>query len=282
MRLLLGAGVLRAEDAPVRVEAGGATIDIAFDSNGFDLTKSQLVDWVKECARAVSGYYGKFPVPHARVRIMQGRRNGVSGGRTWGEGGAHTNISVGQHTTAAQLKEDWVLTHEMVHYAFPSVAERHHWIEEGIATYVEPIARHLSSQKVWGDMIRDMPQGLPGPGDRGLDNTSEWGRTYWGGATFCLLADVGIRKNTKNAKGLQDALRAINRAGNIENDWLLKRALDIGDKATDGKTMAELYDQMATKPFAVDLQDLWKQLGARREGTFDNSAPLAAIRAKIA
>src|SRR5260370_28547747 len=27
------------------------------------------------------------------------------------------------------------------HLAFPSVDEKHHWIEEGIATYVEPIAR---------------------------------------------------------------------------------------------------------------------------------------------
>ena len=34
-----------------------------------------------------------------------------------------------------------MLTHEMVHLAFPSVDDKHHWIEEGIATYVEPIAR---------------------------------------------------------------------------------------------------------------------------------------------
>ena len=33
------------------------------------------------------------------------------------------------------------MTHEMVHLAFPSVAREHHWIEEGITTYVEPIAR---------------------------------------------------------------------------------------------------------------------------------------------
>jgi hypothetical protein len=33
------------------------------------------------------------------------------------------------------------MTHEFVRTAFPDVADEHHWTEEGIATYVEPIAR---------------------------------------------------------------------------------------------------------------------------------------------
>jgi hypothetical protein len=32
----------------------------------------------------------------------------------------------------------------MVHFGFPSINRRHHWIEEGTATYVEPIARALT------------------------------------------------------------------------------------------------------------------------------------------
>ena len=58
-----------------------------------------------------------------------------------------------------------------------------------------------------------MPKGLPAAGDRGLDYTPTWGRTYWGGALFCLLADIDIRKRTSNRFGLQDALRAIVAAG---------------------------------------------------------------------
>jgi hypothetical protein len=54
------------------------------------------------------------------------------------------------------------------------------------------------------------------------------GDAIWG-ALFCLLADVEIRTRTGNAKGLQDALRAINRAGGtIEADWPLDRAIDDG------------------------------------------------------
>jgi hypothetical protein len=140
--------------------------------------------------------------------------------------------------------------HELVHFGFPSVGDRHHWIEEGIATYVEPIARAQvggsTVEQVWGDMVRDMPQGLPEAGDRGLDYKHTWGRTYWG-AIFCLLADIEIRKRTGNAKGLQDALWAINRAGGTQP------AFEVGDKAKDGRALMKLYDQMASKPATVDL-----------------------------
>jgi predicted metalloprotease with PDZ domain len=134
-------------------------------------------------------------------------------------------------------------------------------------------------------MLRDMHQGLPEEGDRGLDSTHTWGRTYWGGALFCLLADIGIRKNTANAKGLEDALRAINRAGgNISTDWPLERVFETGDKATDGKVLMELYGKMGAHPMTVDLPDLWKQLGIAREDgkvVFDDRAPLAGVRKAI-
>jgi len=265
---------------------GGASIDISLEPERFDLPRAALLEWVGDCARAVSAYYGRFPVANALVRLMPSERNGVSGGRSWGDRGAHCRISVGRHSTPDDLKRDWVLTHEMVHFGFPSVAERHHWIEEGIATYVEPIARvrtgALSAEQAWGDMVRDMRQGLPEPGDEGLDHTHTWGRTYWGGALYCLLVDIEIRKRTVNRCGIEDALRAINRAGGtIEADWPLDRALEIGDRATGGATLAELYGKMCATPVMVDLPDLWRQLGVERRGptvTFDDTAPLAAIR----
>ena len=276
-------------DPPAIVKQGGAEIEVSFESDHFDLPRTALLGWVSQAARAVSAYYGRYPVPHARVRIHAGNGRGISHGVSYGDDGAWCRITVGSPTTAADLDQDWMLTHEMVHFAFPSVARRHHWIEEGSATYVEPIARvhigNLTAAQVWGDMLRDMHQGLPQEDDRGLDNTHTWGRTYWGGALFCLLADIGIRKNTANAKGLEHALRAINRAGGtIEVDWPLERALEIGDQATGGKTLTELYRKMSAQPVMVDLPDLWKQLGVSRQDgktVFDDRAPLASVRQAI-
>ncbi len=142
----------------------------------------------------MSTYYGRFPVQRERIFVeFVEDRSGVGGGTTWGDVAgfpAFTRIHVGQHSTQADLDDDWMMTHEMVHTAFPSQDDDHHWIEEGLAVYVEPVARvqagFLKPERIWSDMVRDMPKGDPQPSDRGLDQTHTWGRTYWGGAQFCL------------------------------------------------------------------------------------------------
>ena len=194
-----------------------------------------------------------------------------------------------QTQNVSELKDDWVLTHEMIHLAFPNMASNHHWIEEGISTYVEPVARaqvgNIPVTEVWRQWIRDMPQGEPAAGDQGLDRTPTWGRTYWGGAMFCLLAEVRIREATHNRKGLRDALRGIlNAGGDITKDWDIEKALAIGDKATGTDVLMALYHQMATNPAPVDLDDLWQKLGVRMqdgEVVFNDGAKEAAIRRAI-
>jgi hypothetical protein len=277
--------------ATSRLHIGGADIEVSFSSDQFDLAGQAFLDWISTGARAVTGYFGRFPVPKAGIEVVMapGRRGGRIDGVTYGDGGARSRVTVGQHATERDLSNDWVLTHEMVHYGFPSVDREHHWIEEGSATYIEPIARaavgNLTISEVWGDMVRYMPRGLPGDGDQGLDHTHTWGRTYWGGALFCLLADIGIRKASHNKKGLVDAMRAVNRAGGtVDQDWELERALKLGDKATGTTVLMSLWDQMASKAAPVDLPDLWRQLGVRRESDqvlFDDHAPLAGVRLAI-
>src|SRR5271168_1472389 len=247
--LLLPFSAARAEDMKSTVMVGSSRIDVTIDTSEAPISQPDVMKWVQNAADSVVAYYGRFPVPHLTLRIISFDGSGVRHGTTWGRGGGLIRISAGSKTSAAEFADDWMLTHEMIHLAFPSMADNHHWIEEGISVYVEPIARvqagQLSEAEMWKDVVRDVPQGQPQPGDRGLDHTHTWGRTYWGGAIFCLLADVQIRKRTGNSKGLQDALRAINSAGGtIESDWILERALEIGDKATDGGTLMELYGQM--------------------------------------
>jgi hypothetical protein len=134
-------------------------------------------------------------------------------------------------------------------------------------------------------MVDAMPQGLPKSDDRGLDFTHTWGRTYWGGALYCLLADVEIRKRTGNRMGLEDAVRGIQRSGgSIEVDWPLERALQIADQTVGVPVLEELYKQMRATPVSPNLDQLWKELGIERRGetvVFDDSAPLAAIRRAI-
>jgi hypothetical protein len=198
-------------------------------------------------------------------------------------------VGVGRAANASALAQDWILVHEMVHLGLPLLPQRQHWLEEGIATYVEPIARaqagRLSEEKVWGDLLRDLHQGLPQPGDEGLDNTHTWGRTYWGGALFCLLAEVRLRERTGNRYGLQHALRAIAReSGGIANYGNVQDVLRIGDAATGTHVLAELYAEMADHPVTPNLDQLWKSLGiALVDGavSFNEKAPQAELRRAI-
>jgi hypothetical protein len=272
---------------------GGATLQIDFAAGTLDLADDVIVKRVEMAAHAVVTYYGRFPVSRARILIVPvADRSDLVHGTTWGDVGGwpgFTRIRLGQHTTAQELSEDWTITHELVHMAFPSLPDDQHWMEEGLATYIEPIARvqtgELTAKRIWHDMLDGMPKGEPQPGDEGLDRTHTWGRTYWGGALFCLVADVQIRVATHNRKGLEDALRGIVTAGGtIDHDWPLSRALDIGDTATGTHVLTEQYRSWSTSPVQVDLEKLWQQLGVHRSGEqieFSASAPYAKIREAI-
>ncbi len=268
---------------------GNARIDICIEGSTLRLPAKDVFRWVRSAAESVTAYYGRFPVPQVLIRITPFEGRGVRNGMAFGDRGGRITIHVGNETSTSEFASDWMLTHEMVHLAFPSVDEKHHWIEEGIATYVEPIARihsgHLKAEQMWFDLVRDMPQGLPQVGDRGLDHTHTWGRTYWGGALFCLLADIEIRRQTNNAKGLEHALRGIlDAGGDIQEEWNLEAVLRVGDRAVGVSVLQPLYARMKNMPVGVDLDSLWAQLGVQSDGAsvrFDDNAVLAETRRAI-
>ena len=276
--------------AYAQIVVGGGRIDVVFESKDTGVPQSAILAWIGTAARAVTKYYGRYPVAHVAIYVRSVTGDKIESGTTFGTcDGGLIRIAVGRATSPAHFAADWLITHEMVHLAFPSVPDQHHWIEEGIATYIEPIARarigQLSAEQVWSDLVRDLPKGLPQPGDQGLDFTHTWGRTYWGGALFCLLADIEVHRRTANGKGLNDALRGILEAGgSIAVDWDLERALRAGDSAIGVPVLQELYIQMRSAPHSVDLENLWRQLGIERRGdgiALSDEAPLASIRRAI-
>jgi hypothetical protein len=248
-----------------------------------------IASWVESAAHTVESYYGVFPVRRLLVLARPTGGTAAGFGTTMGHSGAAIAIDVGARSSAADLENDWVLVHEMMHTALPDLDGPQHWLEEGLATYLEAIARRRAgirtSQQVWAEWIGEMPNGLPQAGDRGLDGTPTWGRTYWGGALFCLLADIEIRRRTNNEHSLGDALRAILAAGgSIAQSWPIERVLELGDSATGVTVLREQYARMAHAPVPVDLAAIWKSLGvAERAGSivFDDTAPLAAVRRGI-
>lgn len=253
------------------------------------LPSETILAWVSDGARAVATYWGRFPMPGALVLLASGGGGRVGGGKTLAGGGGTVAMRVGQRATVATLERDWVLVHELAHLGFPSVPRQHLWAQEGIASYVEPFARVraglLDERAAWRGLLEGLPSGLPEPGDRGLDFTPTWGRTYWGGALYWFLCDLELRKRSAGKLGLEHALRGILAAGgNNAAHWSLQKTLALGDRATGHDVLTTTYQAMRADPHPVDLEALFAQLGARLDGErviFDDQAPLAQVRKEI-
>jgi hypothetical protein len=273
----------------LQLQLGGSTICVDVDAAALKKAQPLLRVWIDRSAHIVADYYGQFPAPLVIIRLRGMDGSGVSGGRTSNDGGLMIQMRVGRETTAETLAADWVLVHEMVHLALPEVGRTHDWLAEGLATYVEGVARAQDGNRaiadVWAEDRNSMPKGLPRAGEGGMDQSASWGRTYWGGALYCLQADIAIREQTANRVGLQTALRAIlKQTGGYGFESDIGEVLRIGDAATGTHVMYGLYQQVRATPQTPNLELLWTLLGVPTDPLtqpFDDRAPLAAIRAAI-
>jgi hypothetical protein len=297
--LILGGAVLSAFctlahsacPAGVNMElpVSGSQICVFIEDAGLAKQQPLLRVWIDRSAHIVAGYYARFPAPLIVIRLQGMDGSGVGGGRTTNDSGLMIKMRVGREATTDTLAADWVLVHEMVHLALPEVGRRHIWLAEGLATYVEGVARAQFGNRaiadVWAEDRHSMPMGLPRAGEGGIDESPSWGRTYWGGALYCLQADVAIREQTANRVGLQTALRAILReTGGYAVERDIAEVLKIGDAATGTHVMYGLYQQIRATPQTPDLDVLWTLLGVPSDPKtqpFDDRAPLAAIRVAI-
>ena len=268
-----------------------ATIELAYLPGHLQLDDAAFDHWIDISARAIDAYYGHFPVKRLLLIVTPLDMHGSepAEGRTLASGGASILLAVNGKMTVGDIPRDWVLTHEMTHLAMATLRREYHWLEEGSATYVEPIARAMVGtipvEEVWKGLVEGLPQGEPAAGDEGLDRTHTWGRTYWGGALFCTVADVEIRRRTGGKKSLEDALRGIlDAGGGGETRWPLEDVLREGDRAVGVPVLEELHAKWGGTPVNVDLATLWKELGVREQGgkvSLDDAAPEAALRRAV-
>jgi hypothetical protein len=268
-----------------------ATIDLAILPGKLSLDDAAIDRWVDLSARAVDAYYGRFPVARALLILVPqtgSHWNETVDGRTLAAGGSSILLGIGQTMGAADVPRDWVLTHEMSHLALPNLPRSVHWLEEGLATYVEPLGRAMigtiPDTDVWRGLVDGLPNGQPAEGDQGLDRTHTWGRTYWGGALFAFAADLEIRKATHDKMSLKDALRGVLAAGgNGEVSMPVGEVLRLADQAIGAKVLEEMYAKWSVEPVKVDLAQTWRDLGVRAKPgaagvEYDDAAPLAGVR----
>ena len=269
------------------IDMPGGRIDVALGQGERGVRDEEVLAWIREGASDVVSLLGRFPVARLQVIVASGGPYSVGSAVTMGMGGASIFVVVGERTRKADLLRDWVMTHEMLHVAFPNMGFRQRWMEEGLSTYLEPLLRarrgRYETRKMWAEFVRAMPQGLPKDGDQGLDRTFTWGRRYWGGAMFWMHVDLEIRRRSESTRSLDDVLRAVFAAGgSVATRWDVARLAAVAEKATGTTALREIYDDWSGKAVAPDLGALWSSLGVRSDKTeritFDDEAPLAALR----
>jgi hypothetical protein len=274
---------------PIDISIADSTIHVEFRGPEIARGREELLIWIRRSANIVRDYYGFFPAHRASIRVTTVDGDSMRGGHAWGGSAMAIQVSVGRDIEPGTLLKDWVLVHEMIHLALPEVGDDQNWLAEGLATYVEGIARvqagNMTDAELWTEYVDSMPKGLPAAGDEGLDRTHTWASTYWGGALFCLVADVQIHEKSSGRAGLQTALTAVARAsGGMRAEWPATHVFEVGDAATGTTVLTDLYRSMRDKPVTPDLAQLWQRMGIIAAGNsvrFDDNAPLAAVRRDI-
>lgn len=253
--------------------------------------------WALTAASSIKAFYKDYPLERTVITVHAGAGDTVLFGEsTYNDelGQGEIEVQVGRETSFESLITSWTLTHEMVHLTFPIVHEDDRWLAEGIATYVEPIARKrtglISEEQVWQELAEGLPQGFSeaSPPYLRIGNfrgTRHRGEMYWGGALFCLLADLKIRETTSNSMGLEDALVSIVREGGTSaSDWSARKALSVADAKLGKPLLLPLFEQFQDEEVEVDLQELYNKLGLvydQGEFKLQDQAPLLPMRLAI-
>ena len=272
------------------LDIDGARLDVAELDGALDQSFDEVNAWIKTSASAVHDFYRAFPLPRASVIVLPvPERDGVVFGKVLPESEPGVALLLGQHASRKSMYSDWILVHELFHLGFPSFFGEGKWLDEGLATYYEPIIRVraglYTETELWDEMESSMPQGLPAFSAGGLENAHDFRGIYWGGAIACLVADVEARKR-KLDQGLEVGLRALREAGgNACEVWTLAEVVGAVDHALGAPTLSPIVDAHAKRGTPLDLRGLFANLGVNRDAQgvvqLSDSAPLSAVRRAI-
>jgi hypothetical protein len=229
-------------------------------------------------------------VPRASVMVIPAPgRESVLFGKVLPESEPAVALVVGQRATKQKLYGDWILIHELFHLGFPSFYAEGKWLDEGLATYYEPIIRvragMYSERELWRELAKSLPQGLEAYTELGLEMADDFRGVYWGGALACLEADVAARRHRLD-RGLEVGLRALRDAGGVANEvWDLSDAIATIDRALGRPTLAPIAERHAARGSPFDLNAMLRDLGVQLhpDGTVElrDDAPLAKVRRAI-
>jgi hypothetical protein len=279
------------------LDFGYTQIDVVFLGEPLAMGDAAALEFIRLSAFRIVSLFREFPVDTTVFVVPVPGAREVVFGRVLSLAGASVALLFGADTPAAGVRDNWVVVHELFHLACPTFVGEGRWLEEGLATYYEPILRErggwMTEAALWTHFVREMPRGLRRSGDPpGLEDRDDIDSTYWGGALFALLADVRSRAATGNAGSLDAVMRLVRyRIGSARATARVADFLRTAEEGTQTREVTAVYESWAVRGENVDLDALWQRLGvtgveaARTSDalvTLRDDAPLSAVRRAIA
>jgi hypothetical protein len=270
--------------------ASEAQLEIVTLPGKLKVSRATRRRWVRDAALAVTDFWRGLPMDRALVAIVpMGDHDGVAHGKVVAAGGATVALRLGEHADERALYRDWILVHELFHLGFPSFWGEGKWLDEGLATYYEPIIRARagwrSEEALWREFAYDMRQGLDAVEQTGVERAQSYRGIYWGGAILALYADVRARRLSAGRRGLEDGLRAVlARGGNASQVWKLDDVIAVIDRELGAPILRELSRAHGHAGRPVDLNGLLTELGVtptRGWVELDDASPLSSVRKAI-
>ncbi len=256
--------------------------------------------WVAAAARAVVPTWSSRLEPSLAIIVTTTRAasgDPVGGGMSTRGGGPTVEVEVDVDATEDALVGEWVLVHELAHFAHPALARDAMAIGEGLASYLQCTRRVaaglLDERTGWQRLVDGFERGRLDAARLELDlheatrqvhAQRAYHRVYWSGAAMALLADVRLQREGRSVvevfRAVVDGLDADTRARRLTLEQVAARF----DDAIDAKIMRQTLSAGMGRKTLPPVEEALEKLGVRiLDGVvaLDDRAPLAPLRRRM-
>lgn len=255
------------------VEVPGAQLRLAVLDGNPAPDPAAIRDWIAGGAAAVAGAYGAFPLNAPQILVVPLGRGDepVPWGQVLRGGGAAAHLFIDQTRPAAELRNDWVLVHELSHMLHPNLDGKGPWLAEGMATYYQNVLRAragmLTGAQAWQKLHEGFQRGIAGTQagvtlDEATRNMMEnhlFMRVYWSGAAMVLLADLQLRRRGQSLDRVLSRFRDC--CLDQPRVWLVAEYLGTLDRLAEAPVFMPLYRRYADSDQFPDLSAAYAELG---------------------
>jgi len=282
----------------VTFDIAGTPFRLAVTDGPASIDTGKVLNWLQPAADAVSQLWGEFPVDHVQllaIPVAEGY-DAAPWAQTSRGGGAAAHFYVNANASESIFRDDWIATHELVHFALPFIRRSDAWLSEGFASYYQNVLRArgglITEQQAWKALHDGF---IRGNRDTEYDTLREDTlymhtrgrvmRVYWSGAAMALLADVELRRRSNGEWSLDRVLEEFNRCcRERERTWSAREVFAKFDELADTELFGDLYNTNVYSRHFPRLSETWNALGIETDGAelkLRGDAPLVAIRTAI-